>query len=132
MAADHPTRIFLSPHPDDIAYSCYGPLVNPPVPRLDSSLILTVFSVSRHATGELGRRGCQHEVTRVRKAEDETFASSVGCRLLSLDFPDSSVRNETNDGPQFALQDSTRHPMFAKVKAAMRQKHIPPNSNHPS
>ena len=120
-AMDLPSRIFLSPHPDDIAYSCYGSLVNPPAPRQDAVFILTVFSTSVRANGQLGQRKCQEEITRVRQLEDATFAKSEGIRLLTLGFPDSSVRRETNMGPEISLEDATKHPKFKAVKEAIAQ-----------
>lgn len=115
---DLPHRIFVSPHPDDIAYSCYSSVTNPPSPILNVSLILTVFSVSQSAAGLKGHKSPE-AITRIRKAEDERFALSEGCRLVSLDFGDSKVRNERNEGLAVSLDDSSRHTIFKDVKSAI-------------
>ena len=121
VTMDFPSRIFLSPHPDDIAYSCYGSLVNPPAPRLDAIFMLTVFSTSVRANGQLGQRKSQEEISQIRQQEDETFARSEGCQIVTLGVPDSSARHETNSGPEISLNDSTKHPIFETVKAAISQ-----------
>lgn len=121
------TRIFISPHPDDIAYSCYAS-ISQEIRESQSEdgdsiskgrdhenddgyrdfveaggarsrtdcVVVTVFNKSRCANGELGEK-LGHDVetvSPVRQAEDEAFAESMGCRLISLGFGDTSARDE--------------------------------------
>lgn len=111
-----PQRIFLSPHPDDIAYSCYGSIRNPPVPNLNGALIITVFNIGKTAPALQGHQKSQAEISKIRQAENEAFACSEGCRIIFLDHPDSAVRGEPNEGPQISRRNSTNHPIFHSVK----------------
>lgn len=86
-----PHRLFISPHPDDIAYSCFASLVNPPG-DLKSTLIVTVFNRSLTALNGFGERGSVEGITQVRRKEELLFASTVGCQVQFLEFPDISVR----------------------------------------
>ena len=86
-----PHRLFISPHPDDIAYSCFASLVNPPG-DLKSTLIVTVFNRSLTALNGFGERGSVEGITQVRRKEELLFASTVGCQVQFLEFPDTSVR----------------------------------------
>lgn len=88
---DMPSRVFISPHPDDIAYSCFASLVNPPAdPK--STLIITVFNLSLTALDGFGESRSAEEITQVRRKEDLLFASTIGCNLQFLEFPDTSIR----------------------------------------
>jgi LmbE family N-acetylglucosaminyl deacetylase len=96
-------ELFISPHPDDICYSCFSTVEQgkEDVKQVGTDLegervIVTVFSKSRCANGELGdqlKRNVE-DISRVRKTEDEQFAAMVGCKLHSLGQPDSSARDE--------------------------------------
>ena len=84
-------RLFISPHPDDIVFSCYGSLVNAPANPTDA-LIVTVFDRSRFS---FRNDKCYSDelITGWRRDEDRAFAKLLGCRHMSLGLPDSSIRN---------------------------------------
>lgn len=136
------TQIFFSPHPDDIAYSCFGSVEQGrgatrsgsrnkrkedsrggihPWSR-EEQVIVTVFNKSRCANGEVGYRLGQdvETVTPARQAEDEAFAASMGCRLISLGFGDSSARDEPSRRPCLAAADEKEMLEMTKANAAYR------------
>lgn len=101
-------ELFVSPHPDDICYSCFSTVSQGDTGKIDGErVIVTVFSKSRCANGELGEQLKRSipDVSRVRKVEDEQFADMVGCKLYSLDQPDSSARDEYSRWTHLADQD---------------------------
>lgn len=69
-----------------------------------NALIVTVFSKSRCANGEIGARLNRdvEATTTLRADEDHAFARSIGCDLLQLGFPDSSARDEPSRRPDLA------------------------------
>lgn len=69
-----------------------------------NALIVTVFSKSRCANGEIGARLNRNveDTTSLRTDEDQAFARSIGCDLLQLGFPDSSARDEPSRRPDLA------------------------------
>lgn len=79
--------LFISPHPDDIAYSCYG--------RWHDSLyqkkLLTVFSSSCYAYDSVCVGQCK-KISAERQQEDLKFAQMGEAMLTHLDFEDSSMR----------------------------------------
>lgn len=79
-------RYFLSPHPNDIAFSSLASLINPPA---TSAVIITVFD---NSTFTLKPKLSQEQTNLTRKAEDRNFAAFAKCDLVSLDFPDSRYR----------------------------------------
>lgn len=113
-----PTRIFISPHPDDIAYSCYASLVSP-LADCTRTLIVTVFGSSIRARGSLGSRGSKDEISAARLQEDREFTSITKCNLLSLKFHDSSLRYK--EWVAFDALDPRADPVFARVKRALRR-----------
>jgi LmbE family N-acetylglucosaminyl deacetylase len=101
-------ELFVSPHPDDICYSCFSTVSQGDKGVIDGErVIVTVFSKSRCANGELGEQLKRSipDISRVRKVEDEAFAGMVGCKLYSLDQPDSSARDEFSRWTHLADQD---------------------------
>ncbi|KAJ6441064.1 hypothetical protein O9K51_06858 [Purpureocillium lavendulum] len=114
-----PCKIFLSPHPDDVAYSCFGSIAHPPPPRADGTLIVTVFSVSKTAAALPEEQKNPDTVTSLRKSEDEAFAKAQGCQIAMLGFPDSAMRDEPNGGGPAAISEATKHPLFNEVKSAI-------------
>ncbi|MCJ1278719.1 hypothetical protein MMC21_006536 [Puttea exsequens] len=102
-------QYYVAPHPDDIAFSCFGSLCHPQsIP--ERTLIVTVFDNSRFA---FVRDLTQQTITELRKHEDAEFASYSGCDLLSLDFPDSSIRYQ-KPGVEYELS-SGQDQMFEQV-----------------
>lgn len=69
-----------------------------------NALIVTVFSKSRCANGEIGAKLNRNveDTTCLRTEEDQAFARSIGCDLLQLGFPDSSARDEPSRRPDLA------------------------------
>jgi LmbE family N-acetylglucosaminyl deacetylase len=126
------TELYMSPHPDDICYSCYGKVHkgerSPRGNASSSRLIVTVFSQSRCCNGHLAEELKQNvdDITKIRKDEDEAFASSVGCRLIQLGLSDSSARDEFSRREELAIESKAdqakavkMHPTYAKVQSAL-------------
>lgn len=80
---------FVSPHPDDIAFSCYAALRNP-LTRHSKSVVVTVFDNSRFSFDDSLKDA--QRITQIRKEEDKLFTEANNCDLVSLDLPDSSLR----------------------------------------
>lgn len=112
-----PTRIFISPHPDDIAYSCFASLIDP-LADLSQTLIVTVFGSSIRAHGALGSRSSAREISAVRLREDATFTMATECHLQSLTFQDSSLRYK--EWVPFESLTSRNDPIFLEIKEALR------------
>ena len=124
-------ELFISPHPDDICYSCFGTAIQgegPPSTSNAGRLIVTVFSKSRCANGHLGEKLNRNvdDITDVRRHEDERFATSVGCKLLQLGQPDSSARDEFSRKEELAMQTKSEqaaatraHPAYAAVQQSL-------------
>jgi LmbE family N-acetylglucosaminyl deacetylase len=77
--------IFVSPHADDIAYSCFGSIHF----SKNEKIIVTVFSLSRYAYNS--SKNEIEETTNLRKMEDKRFADAENSRLIFLDFSDTSI-----------------------------------------
>ena len=108
-------RLFISPHPDDIAFSCYASLTNAPSTPRDA-LILTVFNQSQFSYRN-DKRYPAKEVTSWRQGEDVAFATSLGCGLKFLNLPDSSLRHiEYSSEYQILTRDD---PMFDVVTESL-------------
>lgn len=79
--------IFISPHADDVAYSCYGALNTSRQP-----VILTIFGKSKYV---INNKRTTHldinDITQIRKDEDSLFAEMNNAHIYSFDFPDSSI-----------------------------------------
>jgi LmbE family N-acetylglucosaminyl deacetylase len=126
------TELYMSPHPDDICYSCYGKVHKGERSHRGSQgssrLIVTVFSQSRCCNGHLGEELKQNvdDITKIRKDEDEAFASSVGCKLIQLGLSDSSARDEFSRREELHIESKAeqakavkQHPTYAKVENAL-------------
>lgn len=84
--------LFISPHPDDIAYSCILPSL-----RSDwDKTIMTIFGRSRYAFGD--SKSDIDNTSIIRKQEDERFAQYVDANLIYCTFDDSSITysNQSN------------------------------------
>lgn len=134
-------ELFVSPHPDDICYSCFSTVSKGKEEKDDGKhsilsrdndpgrAIVTVFSKSRCANGELGEKLKRNveDISRVRKDEDEQFAETVGCKLISLGLPDSSARDEFSRSwthladEDLQEQNSTvkSHPFYYEAQKAL-------------
>ncbi len=77
--------IFISPHPDDIVYSCFGAFHESEKPYL-----LTVFSRSKYMSDN-NLFWDEEKVTKIRVKEDRLFANMYKAGYSCLDFPDSSL-----------------------------------------
>lgn len=77
--------IFFSPHPDDIAYSCFGAIHA----SRNKKIIVTVYPVSRYSFDSA--QNDVTETTTLRKKEDRLFAKSENADILFLDYADSSI-----------------------------------------
>lgn len=124
------TELYVSPHPDDICYSCYGKVHNgeEQPSSSNSRMIVTVFSKSRCCNGHLGEELKQNveDITQIRTDEDEAFAMSVGCKLLQLGLSDSSARDEFSRREELAIQSKSEqakavksHPTYQRAEKAL-------------
>ncbi|HNN92893.1 MAG TPA: PIG-L family deacetylase [Pseudomonadota bacterium] len=77
-------HVFLSPHADDVAFSCAGLLATPTAVGASHRQLVTVFLSGREADR--------------RRAEDQTVAKLLGCNFLCLELPDAPDRPEVHDG----------------------------------
>ncbi len=82
--------LLLSPHPDDVAYSCGG-LVDGVLQGSELALV-TVFGRSTWALSKQLRAVGADEVSAVRAEEDRRYCASRGMRLRALSYPDASLR----------------------------------------
>lgn len=88
------SRIFISPHPDDIAYSCFGTIFNT-VCDPSSDVLVSIFTRSvfpkydKNCPSEL-----EDEFSHERVLEDQNFCMWMKCDYVHLDFSDSSVRDD--------------------------------------
>lgn len=82
--------IFISPHPDDIAYSCFGAFHMSKNPCL-----LTVFGRSKYSANHCVNPLDENIVSGIRKKEDILFADYNNASYYSLNFPDTSLTLST-------------------------------------
>lgn len=83
-------HLFISPHPDDIAFSAFASLTL--VPQNKQREVVTVFSQSCWTfTSEIDPKRARY-VTAQRRAEDERFAWSQNALIRRLGFKDTSLR----------------------------------------
>lgn len=81
-------NVFISPHLDDIAYSCYGTLNNVSFPRL----CIVVFNKSCYAF-DMVNPAKTGEISALRLKEEMHFWDSFQTELVVLGYEDSSVRS---------------------------------------
>ena len=82
--------IFISPHPDDIAYSCFGAFHMSKNPCL-----LTVFGRSKYSANHCVNPLDENIVSGIRKKEDILFADYNNASYYSFNFPDTSLTLST-------------------------------------
>lgn len=108
-------RVFISPHPDDVAFSCFGSLINPPADPKEA-LVVTVFDESRFSFHHgLSAR----EVTAIRRREDITFIARLGTGHKSLGLADSSLRHAAYQAEYNNFLSPRDDPIFSTVKKTL-------------
>ncbi|SHG39421.1 PIG-L deacetylase family protein [Streptoalloteichus hindustanus] len=88
--------LLVSPHPDDIAYSCGG-VVAAHLGEATATL-LTVFGRSEWTVSPRLAAEGQEAVSRVRAEEDRRYCDAHGIAYTLLDFPDASLRGYDDEG----------------------------------
>jgi LmbE family N-acetylglucosaminyl deacetylase len=79
----------LSPHPDDIAYSCGGLVARRPAGV--ELHMLTVFGKSKWAVKRALRRRPPELTTAQRLAEDRAYCDAAGIHYTALELPDAGL-----------------------------------------
>jgi LmbE family N-acetylglucosaminyl deacetylase len=119
--------LYLSPHPDDVAFSASGRIARD-VALGRSVALMTVFEVveGQAAVAELDEdpRRKAFVDRQARRQEDEAFAKLFGISLRRADLPDFISREPNADlsRPPPALAEATMnitHPIVAKIVAAI-------------
>lgn len=115
------SRLFISPHLDDIAFSRYANLVNAPASSKDT-LIVTVFDQTCFSFRN-DRSYSQEEATKWQRQEDRDFAERSCCQQASLGLSDSSVRyqdrcshNENSPEDEKQIRDVVRQKLQTIIK----------------
>lgn len=107
--------VFLSPHFDDLAYSCSG--------LLSAKLELTViniFTSSKYAPNLLTHDS--NIISQIRALEDRSFCSSYNLPFINLGFPDSSLRGftDTTETQSTPAQDPITSQVHEKLKTTLQ------------
>jgi LmbE family N-acetylglucosaminyl deacetylase len=96
--------IFLSPHPDDVVYSCGG-LIWELTARGDRIDIWTLFdadppegALSSYAEGLHARWNAGREAMSVRRSEDEHACKRLDVTVFHFSFPECIYRRDTSSG----------------------------------
>ncbi|MCP2262622.1 N-acetylglucosaminyl deacetylase, LmbE family [Streptoalloteichus tenebrarius] len=112
--------LLLSPHPDDIAYSCGG-LVASGLGAAEATL-LTVFGRSEWTVSPLLASAGAEVVSKVRIEEDRRYCAARGIVHTHLDFPDASLRGYDDEGELLAAtrDDPLTDEVVDAVTAAVR------------
>ena len=115
-------RIFISPHPDDVAFSCYGSITNP-LATGSRALMVTVFGRSvflevKDPNMKMEDEDVKH-VSRIRLLEDEAFARYVNCDIETLVLPDTSIRYPNRLGQRTDVLP-TQDPIYQDVLNDLR------------
>lgn len=82
--------LFISPHPDDIAYSCFIPIFR----NKGYKHILTIFGESKYAYGTSDND--IDTITDVRMQEEYAFARFINAEISYCRFSDSSITYRPN------------------------------------
>lgn len=93
------SRIFISPHPDDIAYSCFGTIFNTKC-TFSTDLLVTVLTRSVFPKYDIKEKPDTQKIdtfSKVRIDEDKNFCDWLKCHYEALCFPDSSIREKSDD-----------------------------------
>lgn len=77
--------LFISPHPDDIAYSCFIAANL----YIKNKHLLTIFGKSRY--GYQSTNNDVNIISRIRRSEDSLFAEFIQAQLDYIEFEDSSL-----------------------------------------
>ncbi|MFO1430070.1 MAG: PIG-L family deacetylase [Candidatus Competibacteraceae bacterium] len=88
--SDALVHCFFSPHPDDIAFSAMGSLLQ--IPNSVQKILVTVFSQSCWTFLKAPQVDQWQEVTALRAKEDQQFADRFGFGYVNLSLSDSSLR----------------------------------------
>ena len=110
--------LFISPHPDDIAFSIGGIVRECKF----AGTLFTVFGASEYAPTMQGERSAL-DITRMREAEDRNYASAVGLSLCSAFLPAASsrlgIRNTmTSDRSPYRIGDEDSERMLEGIRRA--------------
>lgn len=84
----------VSPHPDDIALSCGGFLRTLKSARIS---LISCFTLSIYAPLAAEGDLTPAAVQKIRRAEDEEYASRIGAERLDLGLPDVTLRYADSD-----------------------------------
>jgi len=109
--------LFLSPHPDDIAWSI-GCLVDK-IAHLSDSRMITLFSVCNY-TPTIGRYTTD-QATKIRITEDKQFCLTVGIRHATLDFAEGLVRGYPDIDSLFRFDKGSADPIYVDVRDRLRR-----------
>ncbi|KAA5835062.1 hypothetical protein F1721_09690 [Saccharopolyspora hirsuta] len=107
--------LLVSPHPDDIAYSCGG-LVET---RIDAAHLLTVFTRSEWTISEHLRDAGADALSEVRVAEDRRYCAERAIDHSFLDFADASLRGY--DDEQELLARAEDDPLADEVAGKLAE-----------
>ncbi|MEU5977801.1 PIG-L family deacetylase [Streptomyces sp. NPDC047315] len=113
--------LLVSPHPDDVAYSCGGTLAA--VGRPADATLLTVFTRSAWALQKRLRRAGPDVISARRHQEELRYCQLRGVgRYLSLGFADASLRgyDEVTEVTSSAADDALRDKVDEAVAQAVR------------
>lgn len=86
--------LLLSPHPDDIAWSLGATVARLRAADVEMH-VLTFFGRTRYAPGHATHG--REEASRVRRAEEQAWATVAGVHLRSFELPDASLRGYDDD-----------------------------------
>ena len=109
--------LVISPHSDDAAYSIGGLLQKS---TLKSRVhLVTLFGRSNFTRRSGGARDWR-AVTKIRKREDQAFASRIGADFTHLDWPEAAIRIGRTSGAIFVNGNSSVR--LIGVPATLRSK----------
>lgn len=90
-----PVRVlYISPHPDDVAFSCFG-AVRAVRAAPEGAVLVTVFSESDWTAQTGFAPQLRDSIAAVRRQEDAAFATWLRLRQIDFRLPDSGVRGYT-------------------------------------
>ncbi len=101
------SRIYLSPHHDDIAFSLGSHVANSP-----GGILVDLFTRSGYVAGVDWRLPVPservEEISTIRRAEDEAFARRYGLERLDLGLEEPSLRGRAPRDPAGLADDSAQ------------------------
>ncbi len=107
--------LFISPHPDDVAFSCFG-AIRTTEAASEVAVLITVFSESDWTAQTGFAPQLRHNIAALRRKEDAAFAARFRCRQIDLCLPDSSVRGYTEQ------ERYTGQPRFDPIAETLAEK----------